>query len=68
MKEAASWQGATDSRSAGPRGQVGPTESPRPSGTDPSGLSRIGSSKILVCTIFHIELCIIKYLHMSNRI
>jgi hypothetical protein len=31
-KEAASGQGATDSRPAGPRGQARPTERPRPSG------------------------------------
>jgi hypothetical protein len=32
VKEAASGQGATDSRSSGPRGQAGPAERPRPSG------------------------------------
>jgi hypothetical protein len=35
---------------------------------DPLGKSRIGSSDVLLHTIYHNDLCIIRYLHKSNRI
>jgi hypothetical protein len=42
-REAAIGQGATDVRSAGPRGRAGPAERPRPSGERESG--RLGKKK-----------------------
>jgi hypothetical protein len=42
--------------------------SPRPRLMDPSRMSRIESSEVLVRTIYHIELYTIRYLHMSSRI
>jgi hypothetical protein len=41
---------------------------PCPCPTDPSGMSRIASSEVLVHSICHIELCIIRYLHTSSRL
>jgi hypothetical protein len=35
---------------------------------DPSGMSRIGSLEVLVCTTCHNEPCIIRYLHKSSRV
>jgi hypothetical protein len=37
VREVAIGQGATDARSAGPRGRAGPAERPRPSGERGSG-------------------------------
>jgi hypothetical protein len=41
---------------------------PRPCLVDPSGMSRIESSEVLVRTIYHIELRIIRYWHTSSRL
>jgi hypothetical protein len=40
---------------------------PRPRVADPTGMSRIGSLEVLIRTICHNELCIIRYLQMSSR-
>jgi hypothetical protein len=41
---------------------------PRPHPVDLSGMSRFSSSDVPVRPICRVELCIIRYLHMSNSI
>jgi hypothetical protein len=66
------WVARSCSRLPGGRGGGGGAlprgACPRPRPTDPLRMSRIGSSKVLVHTICHNELCIISYLHKSSKI
>jgi hypothetical protein len=67
------WVASSCSRLTGGRGGGGggvfPCETwPHPRPADPSGMSRFSSSDVLVLTICHIDLSIIRYLHMSSRI